>query len=230
MARTIAILVLSLVIATAAPASAQDIPAGVRIHGGYVSGTEYLDMSAAEREAYVAGLLSGARLAPSFGAPPERLEWLMGCTSVLNRAELADRIYDAIFADTRLWDNRNPAKVYRAVVAACRAAAAGARTEATAPFTVRDYVSMGGLQKKAFVSGVLEGMLLAPAFGADETRMEWFLACTTEIDRIEMRAKINDYVMARSDLWPDTDPAPYYRAVADACRAWTSRTPQGSSR
>src|SRR5690606_35256383 len=105
------------------------------------------------------------------------------------------RIYDAIFADTRLWDNRNPAKMYRAVVAACRAAAAGARTADAAPFTLRDYVSMGGLQKKAFVSGLLEGLLLAPAFGADETRMEWFLSCTTELDRIEMRARINDYVM-----------------------------------
>jgi hypothetical protein len=231
MARIIATLVLSLIAAAGGPAArAQDMPQGVRIHGGYVSGTEYLDMSAPQREAYVAGLLSGARLAPNFGAPPERLEWLIGCTSVLDRAELASRIYDTIFANTRLWDNRNPAKMYRAVVAACREAAAGSRTAAAAPFAARDYVSMGGLQKKAFVSGVLEGMLLAPAFGADETKMEWFLACTTDLDRIEMRAKINAHVMAHSDRWDDTGPAPYYRAVAEACRDWASQRPQNSKR
>jgi hypothetical protein len=231
MTRFIAAFVLSLLVAaTGFAVRAQDVPKGVRIHGGYVSGNEYLDMSAPQREAYAGGLLDGMLLAPSFGAPADRLEWLIGCTTVLSRAELAGRIYDMLFADTKLWDNRNPAKMFRAVVAACRAAASGTRPATPAPYTVRDYVGMGGLQKKAFVSGLLEGMLLAPAFGADETKMEWFLACTAAVDRLQMRAKINAYVMAHSEGWNDTTPAAYYRAIADACREWASQRPQNSGR
>lgn len=229
MQRLIAAFVLSLVVAAAA-ARAQDVPQGVRIHGGWVTGTEYLDMSAQQREAYVAGLLNGMKLAPEFGAPAARLDWLNGCLTVLDRAELADRIYDTIFADTRLWDNRNAAKMYRAVAAACRTAASGARTKAAAPFTVRNYVSMGGLDKKAFVSGVLEGMVLAPAFGAEDSKMQWFLACTAAIDRIKLRGDINAYVMAHSYGWKDTTPTAYYQAIADACRTWASQRPQNSKR
>lgn len=228
MRRLIAALVLSL--ATAAAARAQDVPQGVRIHGGYVSGTEYLDMSAQQREAYVAGLVGGMKLAPDFGAPAERLDWLNGCLTVLNRAEIADRIYKSIFDNDALWNNRNAAKMYRAVASACRAAATGARTEGAAPFTVRDYVSMGGLDKKAFVSGVLEGMLLAPAFGAEEAKMQWFLDCTNALDRIKLRADINAYVMAHSDGWTDTAPTAYYQAIAEACRAWASQQPQKPAR
>jgi hypothetical protein len=231
MIRTIALIGLSLLVAAAGfGARAQDVPAGVRIHGGYVSGNEYLDMSAQQREAYVAGLLLGMRLAPSFGAPVDRLDWLKGCTTVLDRATLGQRIYDALFADTKLWGNRNPAKMYRAVVAGCRAAANGARTAPATPFTVNDYVAMGGLDKKAFVSGLLEGMLLAPAFGGQESRMQWFLSCTAVHDRLEMRAKLNAFVMAHNELWPETSPVPYFRAVADACTAWANQRPQSSGR
>lgn len=230
MLRIVAFIALSLFIALPTPAArAQDVPTGVRIHGGYVSGNEYLDMSAQQREAYVAGLLLGMRLAPSFGAPADRVDWLNGCTTVLDRAALGQRIYDALFADTGLWDNRNPAKMFRAVVAACRAAANGARTTAAAPFAVKDYVAMGGLEKKEFVSGLLEGMLLAPAFGGQESRMQWFLSCTAAHDRLEVRAKLNAFVMARNELWPETSPAPYFRAIADACAAWTNQ-PQNSGR
>jgi len=189
-----------------------------------------LDMSQQQREAYVAGLIDGMKLAPQFGAPAARLDWLNGCLTVLNRAALAEHLYKMIYADTRLWDNRNAAKSYRAVDNACRGAASGARTAAAAPFTVRDYVSMGGLDKKAFVSGVLEGMLLAPAFGAEESKMEWFLACTAALDRIKLRAKINAYVMAHSDGWQDTTPTAYYRAISDACREWANQRPQSSGR
>ncbi|HVO16688.1 MAG TPA: hypothetical protein VMV26_15830 [Alphaproteobacteria bacterium] len=231
MIRTIALVALLLFVAALAPAvHAQDVPAGVRIQGGYVSGNEYLDMSVQQREAYVAGLLLGMRLAPSFGAPLDRLDWLNGCTTVLDRAALAQRIYDALFADAKLWDNRNPAKMYRAVVAGCRAAAKGARTAAATPFTVNDYVAMGGLEKKEFVSGLIEGMLLAPAFGGQESRMDWFLSCTAAHDRLQMRAKLNAFVMAHNELWPETSPAPYFRAVADACAEWANQRPQNSGR
>ena len=231
MIRIIALIALSLLVAALGPvARAEEVSAGVRIHGGYVSGNEYLDMSVQQREAYVAGLLLGMRLAPSFGAPADRLDWLNGCTTVLDRAALGQRLYDALFADTKLWDNRNPAKMYRAVVAACRAAAGGARTAPAAPFTLNNYVAMGGLEKKEFVSGLIEGMLLAPAFGATEDRMGWFLSCTAAHDRLQLRAKLNAYVMAHSELWPETSPAPYFRAIADACTDWASQRPQNSGR
>ena len=50
------------------------------------------------------------------------------------------------------------------------------------------------------------------------------------LDRIEMRAKINGYVMAHSERWEETSPASYYRAVAETCRDWASQRRQDSGR
>lgn len=82
----------------------------------------------------------------------------------------------------------------------------------------RDYVDMPGLQKNAYVAGLMDGMILAPAFGGDVERMEWFLACTDRIGVAEMRDAINDYMFAHSDEWRSRNPAKFYRAIAERCR------------
>lgn len=82
----------------------------------------------------------------------------------------------------------------------------------------RDYVDMPGRSKSAYVSGLMDGMVLAPAFGGDIDRMEWFLACTEMVGVSEMRDAINDYMFAHSDEWENRNPAKFYRAIAERCR------------
>ncbi len=82
----------------------------------------------------------------------------------------------------------------------------------------RDYVDMPGRSKSAYVSGLMDGMILAPAFGGDVGRMKWFLACTETVGVGEMRDAINEYMFAHSDEWKSRNPAKFYRAIAGRCR------------
>lgn len=83
----------------------------------------------------------------------------------------------------------------------------------------REYVDMTGRQKTAYVTGLLDGMLLAPAFGGDLDRMEWFLACTEAVGVPDMRDAINDYIFDNSDRWDFANPAYFYRAIVARCEA-----------
>lgn len=85
--------------------------------------------------------------------------------------------------------------------------------------TGNQYRDMTGIQKRAYVAGLLDGMLLAPAFGGDELRMAWFLACTDRIGVIKLRAAINTYVRENPDSHDKKSAAHMYRAVRGACRA-----------
>ena len=81
------------------------------------------------------------------------------------------------------------------------------------------YMDMDGLTKKAYVSGLIEGMLLAPAFGAPEENMEWFYVCTQEMGQDEIRKLLFEYIKDDHDLWEDQNPAKNFRAIYQACLA-----------
>ena len=76
---------------------------------------------------------------------------------------------------------------------------------------------MDGLQKKAYVKGLIEGMLLAPAFGAPEENMLWLYDCTNEMDVGEVRKLLFNYIKDRHDLWENRNPAKNFRALSKAC-------------
>ncbi len=78
---------------------------------------------------------------------------------------------------------------------------------------------MDGLQKKAYVKGLVEGMLLAPAFGAPEESMLCLYDCTNEMDIDEVRKLLFDYIKDRHDLWENRNPAKSFRAISQACLA-----------
>lgn len=92
----------------------------------------------------------------------------------------------------------------------------------------RKYVDMTGREKAAYVSGLMDGMLLAPAFGGNVDRMEWFLACTEAVGVSDMRGAINDYMFEHTDDWDTRNPAKYYRAIVGRCRAHFEEVKQGA--
>jgi hypothetical protein len=106
----------------ATPAWAQDEDADrIRIHGGYIAGVEYLDMDGLQKKAYVKGLVEGMLLAPAFGAPEENMLWLYDCTNEMDIDDVRKLLFDYIKDRHDLWDNRNPAKSFRAISQACLA-------------------------------------------------------------------------------------------------------------
>jgi hypothetical protein len=118
--RLIASALVLAVVCVGAPAWAQDEDSDrIRIHGGYVAGVEYLDMDGLQKKAYVKGLIEGMLLAPAFGAPEESMLWLYDCTNELDIGEIRKLLFDYIKGRHDLWENRNPAKNFRAISQAC---------------------------------------------------------------------------------------------------------------
>ena len=85
--------------------------------------------------------------------------------------------------------------------------------------TGNQYRDMTGIQKRSYVAGLLDGMLLAPAFGGSEERMQWFLVCTQRIGVIKLRGAINTYIRNHTETHDRKSAADMFRAIRDACRA-----------
>ncbi|MBT5414187.1 MAG: hypothetical protein HOH66_18045 [Rhodospirillaceae bacterium] len=103
--------------ASAAEGASQD--GTIRIHGGYVSGVQYMDMDGLTKKAYISGLIEGMLLAPAFGAPNENMEWFYVCTQEIGLNEIRKLLFEYIKNDYDLWENQNPAKNFRAIYQAC---------------------------------------------------------------------------------------------------------------
>ena len=89
--------------------------------------------------------------------------------------------------------------------------------------TGNQYRDMTGIQKRSYVAGLLDGMLLAPAFGGSEARMQWFLVCTQRLGVIKLRGAINAYIRDHAESHDRKSAADMYRAILAACRELSKR-------
>jgi len=218
--RTLLALALGLVLA--GTQAAQPKVKKTFIHGGFVSGTAYLDMPNIRKIAYVTGLLEGIFLAPKLGGDPKRLRWLAVCTQSAGRRGARDMIERYLLDRDRSWKNRNPAKMYRALAAGCRrgpkpSSATGEVRRDGGYITGREYLDMEGLQKNAYVAGLVEGVLLGPAFGVNEQVLRPFIDCVDQLHWAGVRKAVNTLLLADSKLWTERDPATRYRAIIVGC-------------
>jgi len=192
------------------------------IQGGYVSGKAYLDMPNLRKIAYVTGLLEGMFLAPKLGGDRARMRWLAHCTESIGRRGVRDVIEHYLLEKNRTWDNRNPAKMYRAIAIGCRAgmkprsASREARRDG-GYITGREYLDMDGLRKRAYVAGLVEGVLLAPAFGVEAVTIQPFVECVDRLNWQGVRKAINAQLLGDASLWTLRDPASRYRAIIVGC-------------
>ena len=61
----------------------------VSISRGFFTGRDYLEMTDTEKRAYATGAINGMLVAPFFGAPQERVEWLKNCSAKLSDEQTA---------------------------------------------------------------------------------------------------------------------------------------------
>ncbi len=211
--------ILTIVLVLAAPGP---VTARTPIPGGFVSGQAYLDMPNLRKIAYVTGLLDGMFLAPVFGGTVARQAWFGLCIDALGRTGIRDILVRRLRANERTWNNRNPAKMYRAIRAGCRAGdnPAGAQPEQRRQggyITGKAYLDMNGLQKLSYVGGLVEGVFLTPAFGANAGALEPFVACVDRLRWSGVLKAVNKGLLADTKLWPSYDPEPRYRAIIAGC-------------
>src|ERR1043166_1085743 len=61
-------------------------------------------------------------------------------------------------------------------------------------FTGRDYFEMSDTEKRAYATGAVNGMLVAPFFGAPEERLRWFKTCTAKLSDEQLAEILTRYI------------------------------------
>lgn len=84
-------------------------------------------------------------------------------------------------------------------------------------FTGRDYFEMSDTEKRAYATGAVNGMLVAPFFGAPEERLAWLKTCTAKWSDEETAAVLTRYLSGNSDQLGMSLNVVTFNALKDAC-------------
>ena len=61
-------------------------------------------------------------------------------------------------------------------------------------FTAKDYLDMSDTEKRAYVTGQMNGMLVAPFFGAPEEKLAWLKTCSGKMSDEQLASIVSRYV------------------------------------
>ena len=84
-------------------------------------------------------------------------------------------------------------------------------------FTAKDYLDMSDTEKRAYVTGQINGMLVAPFFGAPEENLTWLKTCSARMSDEQLASilsrNIRDLPNPQANLNVVT-----FNALREACR------------
>jgi hypothetical protein len=80
-----------------------------------------------------------------------------------------------------------------------------------------DYMQMPDTRKQAYAMGVIDGMLLAPLFGAPKSNMRWFESCVENMTDIQVAAILTKYLEKNPGRWHQTTHALMFSATKEVC-------------
>jgi len=84
-------------------------------------------------------------------------------------------------------------------------------------FTGKDYFEMSDTEKRAYATGAINGMLVAPFFGAPEERLTWLKTCTGKMSDEQTASILSNYINNdASQLNMSLNVVTFY-ALKDAC-------------
>jgi hypothetical protein len=84
-------------------------------------------------------------------------------------------------------------------------------------FTGKDYFEMSDSEKRAYVTGAINGMLVSPLFGAPEDRVTWLKTCTVKLSDEETSAMLSKYISSDPHQMTLSLNVVTYNALKDAC-------------
>ena len=61
-------------------------------------------------------------------------------------------------------------------------------------FTGKDYLEMSDTERRAYATGAINGMLVAPFFGAPEENLNWLKTCTGKMSDEQLAAIVTSYI------------------------------------
>ena len=65
-------------------------------------------------------------------------------------------------------------------------------------FTAKDYLDMTDTEKRAYVTGQMNGMLVAPFFGAPEENLAWLKTCSGKMSDEQLASIMTRYIHDQS--------------------------------
>ena len=83
-------------------------------------------------------------------------------------------------------------------------------------FAARDYLDMSDTEKRAYVTGQVNGMLVAPFFGAPEENLTWLKTCSKMSDE-QLASILTRYIREQSNPQANLNVVTF-TALRDACR------------
>jgi len=84
-------------------------------------------------------------------------------------------------------------------------------------FTAKDYLDMTDTEKRAYVTGQVNGMLVAPFFGASEENLAWLKTCSGKMSDEQLASIVSRYVRDQSNPQANLNVVTF-NAVREACR------------
>lgn len=61
-------------------------------------------------------------------------------------------------------------------------------------FTGKEYLEMSDNERRAYATGAINGMLVAPFFGAPEDNVNWLKTCTVKLSDEDIAAILTKYI------------------------------------
>ena len=84
-------------------------------------------------------------------------------------------------------------------------------------FTTKDYLDMSETERRAYVTGQINGMLVAPFFGAPEDNLTWLKTCSSKMSDEQLASMLTRYVTDQTNQQQNLNVVTF-NALREACR------------
>lgn len=85
-------------------------------------------------------------------------------------------------------------------------------------FSGKDYLEMSDTEKRAYVTGQINGMLVAPFFGAPEENLNWIKSCSSKMSDEDLAAILSRYIRDQPGQMQTNLNVVTFNALREACR------------
>ena len=85
-------------------------------------------------------------------------------------------------------------------------------------FTGKDYLEMTDTERRAYVTGSINGMLVAPFFGAPQENVNWLKTCTGKMSDEQLAAVLASYIHDQPNNMQANLNVVTFNALQQTCR------------
>ena len=85
-------------------------------------------------------------------------------------------------------------------------------------FTGKDYLDMSDTEQRAYTTGEINGMLVAPFFGAPEENLNWLKTCTGKMSDEQVASIVSKFIREQPDQMNANLNVVTFNALREACR------------